>query len=138
MKILLDSNVALDYTLKREPFYADAKKIIDAESESVEVLLSASAVTDVYYISRKHLGGKALAMDSLKKLLSIVKVAAVDDADIRRAIVLDWGDFEDAVQFVAGEGARADCVVTRDKANYASAAIPVISPSEFINALMNA
>ena len=136
MRILLDSNVALDHMLEREPFFDNADRLFASMPENTELLMSASAVTDVFYIARKHFRNKRKAMDALKKLLDIVKVAAVDDADIRRAVALDWGDFEDAVQFVAGEGARADCIVTRDKANYATAAIPVISPSEFINALM--
>ena len=136
MRVLIDSNVALDHMLKREPFCESAAKIIDFASGDDDVLMSASAVTDVYYIARKHFRDKHKAMVALKQLLQTVQVAAVDDADIRRAIALDWADFEDAVQFVAGEGAAADCVVTRDKPGYATTTT-VLTPTEFIGLLQN-
>ena len=135
MRVLIDSNVALDHMLQREPFCKSSDKIIDFTSETNEVLISASAVTDVFYIARKHFRDKHKAMTALKKLLQTVKVATVDDADIRRAIALDWADFEDAVQFVASEGAAADCVVTRDKRGYASSTMTVLTPAEFLGYL---
>jgi len=131
MKILIDSNVALDSLLKRHPFYKASEKVIDLASECINVLISASAVTDIFYITCREVKNKKLAMDALKGLLQTVKVAAVDDLEIRRAISLDWEDFEDAVQFAAAEDARADCIVTRDKTGYASATIPVFEPDEF-------
>ena len=135
MRVLLDSNVALDHILKREPFFNDAEKVLALVSANVEFFLSASAVTDVFYISRKHLRSKIKAMDALKKILLKIKIAALDDADIRRAVALEWGDFEDAVQFVAGEEAFVDCIVTRDKSNYPATTPAVLSPDEFLSLL---
>ena len=135
MKILLDSNIALDYMLKRVPFYEKAEMIVDMASESLEVFLSASSVTDVYYIARKLLRSKAAAMRALKGLLETVKVTATDDRDIKRAIALDWRDFEDAVQFATGESAFVSFIVTRDKNNFESGDIPVVSPDELLTFL---
>jgi predicted nucleic acid-binding protein len=55
MKILIDTNIALDVLLKREPFYEDAAKVILlSEKDIIDAYVSASAVTDIYYIARKH------------------------------------------------------------------------------------
>ena len=135
MKILIDTNIALDHLLKREPFCREAEKIIGLTKGGVGVYLSASSVTDVYYITRKALGDKDSAMVLLKSLLRAVGVASVSGDEVRRAILLDWDDFEDAVQYASGESLNVDYVVTRNKDDFASVHIPVVTPEELISAI---
>jgi hypothetical protein len=71
-------------------------------------------------------------MSLIKKLLVDVDVAAVTGNEIRQAISLDWGDFEDAVQYAAGESIAVDYIVTRNKKDFASASMPVVSPDELL------
>jgi predicted nucleic-acid-binding protein len=59
MKILrtfgsIDSNIALDAILKREPFYNSAEKIIGLSQGGIGLFISASAITDIYYILEKN------------------------------------------------------------------------------------
>jgi predicted nucleic acid-binding protein len=98
MNVLLDSNIALDIILLREPFYQNAKKVVESSRHGMgTVFVSASAVTDIYYIACRILKDEALVMSRLKVLLKTVDIATVTGADIRRAIDLDWADFEDCV-----------------------------------------
>jgi len=135
VKILLDSNVALDSLLQRKPFDDLAEQVLATTPGQITFLISASAVTDVYYIARKELRDRTVTMNALKGLLRKVKVTATDERDIHRAIALDWRDFEDAVQFATGESAFVDCIVTRDKNNFESGAIPVVTPDELLTFL---
>ena len=89
-------------------------------------------ITDVYYITRKTLGDKNSAMVFLKSLLTTVDVASVPDDEIRRAISLEWDDFEDAVQYACGESLNVDYVVTRNKDDFTSARLTVVTPEELI------
>jgi predicted nucleic acid-binding protein len=51
MKILLDTNVVIDILLKRQSYYEDAVLIsILLEKDILEGYISASAITDIYYI----------------------------------------------------------------------------------------
>jgi predicted nucleic acid-binding protein len=102
MKILIDSNVALDALLKREPFYGSAVNVIRISQGGIGLFVSASTITDIYYIARKSKGSKEIAINLIKDLLENVDVAAVTGNEIHKAISLDWGDFEDAVQYAAG------------------------------------
>jgi len=136
MKILMDTNIALDHLLKREPFCREAEKIIGLTHGGVDVFLSASSITDVYYIMRKVLGDKDSAMALLESLLRAIGVATVSDVEIRRAIVLGWDDFEDAVQYASGESLEVDYVVTRNRGDFASARLPVVTPEEMIGLLL--
>jgi predicted nucleic acid-binding protein len=136
MKILLDSNIAIDAVLKREPFYISAGKVIGLSQGGIGLFLSASAITDIYYIVRKSTGNRKTAMTLIKDLLENVNVAAVTSNEIRQAVNLDWGDFEDAVQYAVGESIAVDYIVTRNKNDFASAVLPVVSPDEFLALLI--
>ena len=52
MRILIDTNIVLDVMLKREPFYRMPLEILSlAKKDDVEEYISASAVTDIYYLA---------------------------------------------------------------------------------------
>ncbi|GHT71554.1 twitching motility protein PilT [Spirochaetia bacterium] len=132
MNILIDTNVALDALLERQPFYAAAANVLGLSTLGVGIFVSASAITDIYYISRKHTGSKKAAMELLKNLLLNVDAATVSGVEIRRAIALDWGDFEDAVQYAVGESLAVDYIVTRNPADFSSSSIEAATPDQFI------
>ena len=133
MKILVDANVALDVLLERQPFYISGVQVLGLSKGGIELFLSASTITDVYYIIRKARGSKEIAVSLLKNLLASVDVAAVTGSEIRRAIDLEWKDFEDAVQYAAGENLAVDYIVTRNTSDFTSAALPVVTPDELLN-----
>jgi len=132
MKILLDSNIAIDAVLKREPFYNSAEKVIGLSQGGIGLFISASTITDIYYIVRKSTGNKKTAITLIKDLLENIDIAAVTGNEIRQAISLDWGDFEDAVQYAAGEAIAVDYIITRNKSDFVSAVLPVVTPDELL------
>ena len=104
MNILIDTNVILDLLVKREPFYEDAARIrVLSEKGFINSFISASAVTDIYYIAHKELKDKEAVVELLSDLLKSTNVAAVTESGIHEALGLKWDDFEDAVQYVAEE-----------------------------------
>ena len=52
MKILIDANIALDVLLERQPFYISGMQILGLSKGGVELYISASTITDLYYIIR--------------------------------------------------------------------------------------
>ena len=103
MKVLVDSNVALNKLLKQPVFFTGSDTIFDlAELGLITGYISASAVTDIFYIARKSLG-KTIAHEAIKKTLQVFQPATVTGDNIFKALDLNWGDFEDSVQFVVGE-----------------------------------
>ncbi|KYC42340.1 hypothetical protein WA1_20430 [Scytonema hofmannii PCC 7110] len=49
--------------------------------------------------------------------------------------LLNFQDFEDAVQYACGMAHGVDAIVTRDVSGFVSAGIPVMSPEELENIL---
>jgi hypothetical protein len=69
----------------------------------------------------------------LGKLKLLVRVSAVTETEIQFALSSSFKDFEDGIQHFAAKaegGVRA--IVTRDKTDYASGEIAVMSPDEFL------
>ena len=131
MKVLIDTNVALDYMLNRSD-YSNAKIIyLMAEQKLIVGYISASAITDIFFLAKGTLGKKH-AKEALKKLLQVFKPAGVTDNHIYQALNLDWDDLEDSVQYIVGESFSSDYIVTRNTSDYSSGSIPAVTPEEFI------
>jgi predicted nucleic acid-binding protein len=133
MTVLLDTNVLLDVLLAREPFAADSARIYDAcDQGKMTGFLSASAVTDLFYIIRKATGEKGKARALIEDICQGLMIAPVNRAVIEEALASEQDDFEDAVAAAAGRAVPVDAIVTRDPAGFKGALIPVHSPREIV------
>jgi len=135
VKVLIDTNVVLDVVLKNAMFVDSSRAILDkAEQRRFTGYISASAITDIFYLSQKKLG-KKIAKEVIKELLQIFYPATVTDSNIYQALDLDWSDFEDSVQYVVGESFAVDNIVTRNSQDYASGSISAVTPEQFIQVI---
>lgn len=136
MKILIDTNVILDIFQKREPFFSDSyqalRKAIQVE---FECLLSASSVTDIYYMLRKFLKSADQAKERIQQLSKLVTFADVQGMDIQTALMRTMPDFEDAVVDAVAERNHADYILTRNIKDFTGAAVPAITPTDFLKQL---
>ena len=138
MNLLIDTNVILDILLKREPYYKDAARIcVLSEKGHIRSYVSASAVTDIFYVAKKELKNKQLALELLKNVLDVINIASVTEETIYEALDLQWDDFEDSVQYVAGNSISAEYIVTRNPKDFSNSDIKVISPEKFINQIIS-
>jgi predicted nucleic acid-binding protein len=135
-KILLDTNVILDFALKREPFYENARAVFcETINGNLQGYITASMATDIFYLLQKT-NGKAFAMDTLADLLVIIDVLTVCKEDVHVALHSGWVDFEDALQAHVADRCGMDAIITRnlkdfDKVQY----LDIVHPSDFIQYL---
>jgi predicted nucleic acid-binding protein len=55
VRVLLDTNIILDFFLEREPFFQDANKLFEAiVTGQVESFVTASSATDIFYICKRQ------------------------------------------------------------------------------------
>lgn len=136
MKLLIDTNVILDVLLRHEPFFRAAAAVLDlSQRTDVQEYVSASAITDIYYIANRQLKDRTSAQDLLKRLLMVVSVAAVSEQEIRSALDLSWADFEDCVQYSVALLNEMDGIVTRNPRDYEQAALQVWLPEQVVEKL---
>lgn len=133
MKLLIDTNVVLDVLLRREPFFGMAAEVLNlTQREDVREYVSASAITDIYYIANKQMRDRASVRDLLNRLLMLVSVAAVSEQEIRNALHLEWADFEDSVQYSVALLNEMDGIVTRNPGDYQEADVQIWLPEQIL------
>jgi predicted nucleic acid-binding protein len=131
-KVLFDTNVLLDVLLDREPHAtASAAAWESVETGIVEGLLSAHALTTIYYLVRKETG-TARARRLVSAILEVFGVAAVDGAVIQEALHLSFADFEDAVTAAAAQSSACECIVTRDPKGFRGSRVRCLTPAEVL------
>lgn len=133
MKIMCDTNIILDVLLEREPFVDDSYKVLSlCEKHRIDGFVSASSVTDIYYLVRKYTHSTDLAYKAVGKLLEIVKVCSVTNNDLLTAFQKKAKDFEDCLVAICAKSIRCDCIVTRNKKDFEDFDIPLLTPSELL------
>ena len=138
MKLLIDTNVVLDVLLRREPFSKTAAEVLNlTQRDDVQEYVSASAITDIYYIANKQMKDRDAVRDLLKRLLMIVSVAAVSEREIQNALNLAWGDFEDSVQYSVALLNKMDGIVTRNPSDYQEANMRIWLPEQALELFAN-
>ena len=56
MRWMIDTNVILDVLLKREEFFESSKAVLTlCEDRKIQGFVSASTITDIFYLTRKAL-----------------------------------------------------------------------------------
>ena len=135
MTVLIDTNLAIDVLLKREPFFENAQLILLAsEQKYISGFISASSITDIFYIVNKHLKDKVMTRKLVKDhLIKTISIAAVNSNTILEALDAEWDDFEDCVQYMAGKNISADYIITRNAADYNDSKISVVTPEELLD-----
>lgn len=129
MRVLLDTNVLLDFLLEREGFADSSADVVRAvERREHAGLLSPTSLTTVYYFLRKARGHEE-ASRCLRELLRLFAVAPVDHAVVAAALRREGGDFEDHVIAEAAIAAKAEAIITRDNRGFPNAGIPVMTPA---------
>ena len=133
-RVLIDTNIIVDIATRREPFFEHSSKILElAIEEKIIAYVSASAVTDMFYILQKE-NGKSNTMQFLKELFEFIDILGVDKTIIINALNSDWKDFEDAVQGNVAANNSLDIIITRNTKDFAKIAnVQVKDPFHFLS-----
>ena len=130
MKVLLDTNVILDYILDRKDFSDSAETVFKAAfNGNIVVYITATTISDIYYIVKKQLGHEKTIF-LIKELVAFSKIAAVNTKVILDALDSGYKDFEDAIQVFSASLAGIDIVVTRNKKDFQQSNLKIYSPVE--------
>ncbi len=132
-KILIDTNVLLDYLLERESFFEGAKKIILLCTEgNIKGCIAAHSISNMFFILRKDYTTKE-RREILSSLCTIFDVEGIDKTKLLSGLANeDFSDFEDCLQMECAKSYGAEYIVTRNVSNYSVSDIKAIPPSEYL------
>lgn len=133
MKILIDTNVIIDYLAKRVPHYANAYKIIDiCLSGGFDGFLAAHSVTNAFYILHKGYTSEE-CREMLLEMCNIFQIADIDRDKIISCLKKDnFKEFEDCLQSECAAACGADFIVTRNVEDFSESTVKAVSPEEFL------
>jgi predicted nucleic acid-binding protein len=136
MKVYFDTNIVIDVLEKRQPFFKDSYTIfLMAAKREIEGIISASAITDIYYIVRKSKKSKKDALAAVIDLFNILTIVDTSSGDIHFAAVSEITDFEDAVNAAAAKREGAGYIVTRNTGDFIKSPILPILPENLLRLL---
>ncbi len=132
MKLLLDTNILIDYYARRRPFFQEVVKLrVAAMFGDVELWAAIQSFSDVECALRKAIPVERLR-DMMRRSMNFLKVAAPTAADLSDALGSGWPDLEDRLVARCAERVKADRIITRDLDGFASSPIKAQTPLEYL------
>ena len=101
------------------------------EVDKIDGVISALSIPNIIYIMRKELDAEK-TKDIIEKLQLIFTVADLKSDDIKKALSLNFNDFEDALQSACASRIKADYIVTRNIRDFKNSRVIAIKPSELL------
>ena len=132
-KILIDTDVILDFFFDREPFSENAAKILSlCESKEIMGFVTPVIISNVYYLL-KQTAKHEKVIEKLKMLISITDILVINKDSILQALNSEFKDFEDALQNYSAElNKEIDIIVTRNIKDYKNSSLGVMTPDNYL------
>ena len=132
MKVVVDTNIVLDVLARREPFFEQSQSVMQLIAESkASGAITANAITDIYYILRKHLDKDSLKA-ALRGLMELLEVISVTGNECLAALYLPIDDYEDALVSCCAQSWKADYIITRNVKDFEYSSVEAITPDTFL------
>lgn len=135
-KVLIDSDVILDFFFDREPFSENAAQIFSlCESKKIKGYITPVICSNLYYLLRQTAKHDKVIKE-LSQLMTILDVLSMDRETVLQALGSGFKDFEDALQnFSAIRSGFIDVILTRNVKDYSKSDIGVLTPESYLKTL---
>lgn len=132
-KVLIDTDVILDFFFDRKPFSDDAARILSlCERGELDGCVTPVMISNVYYLLRKTAKHEKV-IDHLKRLMEIMNVVHIDKTTIIDSLNSQFKDFEDALQnFSAQNDKEVKVIITRNVKDYKTSNLSIMTPDTFL------
>ena len=132
-RIMIDTNIFLDVLLDRDGLADSSAEFLRlCENHVCTGVITASCITDIFYIVRRQTHSTDAAYLAVGKILDIASVCDVTGADILLAFEKHSHDFEDCLLSTCAISNSCDAIVTRNKTDFADFSVPCYTPEEWL------
>lgn len=134
MVVLIDTNIALDFLTMRQPYYDDARNIIQiCADEQIQGYIAFHSLPNIFYILRKS-HSETERREMLKKLCFVLQVTGASHEKVCDAIEYrEFSDFEDCLQYECAKEISADYIVTRNVQDFRYSKVKAVTPKELMD-----
>lgn len=133
MRVLIDTNIILDWLMSREPFQENARYIMEkCLFGDLEGYLTVHSLTDLFYILRKDFD-----VDKRKELILLLcdnmNIIAENKETVKSVLKnTSWSDLEDGLQMECAYHEKLDYIVTRNIKDFRTSSILPVLPKQLI------
>lgn len=131
MRVLVDTNVFLDFILNRPPFQKESREFFEYFlTHKHQIVVSPMTFRDVEYILRKVETNPIKRKQALHTIYSIVyKIINIEADDVINDLFADYKDFEDGMLMEAAERTMLDGIVTNNISDFRESRVPSFTPA---------
>ena len=138
MRIYLDTCVIIDYLSSRVPFSEDAEKILTlVANNKIYAYISASSITDIHYILKKHFQDEQITRKYMIKVLSLIEILDTLSYNIKTVFDSPINDFEDALIEEISYQNKLSYIVTRNTKDFKNSRVKVVTPKKLLTTIKN-
>ncbi len=133
MKVLIDTNVIVDFMIDREPFAEHAYAIIEKCSlKEIDGYMAAHSIPNLFYILRNAYPVKK-RKELLLELCNILEVIGIDKQKVIASILNNsLNDLEDCLQIECAKEIGADYIITRNMKDFRESEVEAILTENFL------
>lgn len=135
-KVLIDTDVILDFFFDRQPFSEYASQIFSkCESNEIMGFVTPVIYSNVYYLLRQ-VATHDKVIEKLNQLLLITDVLEMDREVVINALNSPFKDFEDGLQnYAAIKHGNIDVILTRNLKDFKKSKLGVLTPEMYIKSI---
>ena len=132
-KVLIDTDVILDFFFDRQPFAEYATELfLLCENKTVQGFTTPVIISNVYYLLKKT-AKHEIIIEKLKQLLNIIEIAEMNKHIVIEALNSKFKDFEDALQnFTAINHGDIKIIITRNVKDFQKSDLAVLTPEMYL------
>ncbi len=137
-KVLLDTDVLMDFFFDRKPFARYSTKLINLCAErQIQGYTTPVIISNVYYLLRK-VAKHNIIVEKIKQLLTIIDIVKMDKNVVLSALNSEFKDFEDALQnFSAIENGQIKIILTRNLKDFKKSELAILTPETYLKGKNN-
>lgn len=136
MKILVDTNVIVNYLTGREDKYsAESSQVMEMCTDRViEGYVAFHSLSIIWYTSGKMKEPEATRREWLNRVCKILTTAsAKHDAVVEAVHNVEFRDFEDNLQDICAQSVNADYIVTVNTKDFEHSRVKAVTPDELVD-----
>ena len=114
-KILLDTNILLDYLINEREGNHAAQRIMELTvEEKLESYVSPVSLLNIFYILRKQRTDRE-RKEIIESFLEILNIVELDLDTMQLGLYAPIADYEDGVQYISAKKVNVDFIITGDQ-----------------------
>ena len=135
-KVFIDTNIAIDLLCERYPWFDDASELFSmADRGEIELFCSSLSLATASYIMETRKMRRNEIIENLSLFCQLCTPSRVDAEVVQQALLSQFTDFEDALQYFSALTENADIIITRNGNDFALSKLPVMTAAEYLESI---